>query len=90
MDDHGLGGPPISLSPFFWVLGITLAVIIGCMFYAEYQESQVIYEMPDGIMCENKLMHGGGIFSGSSTFEFRFCENGEKYINPEHYEEIRK
>ncbi len=89
--DYGLiGGGLPSMAPFFWLFGIAMLVLLIGVGWSEYQESQTIYEMPDGIMCETKVMHGGGLFSGASTFEFRFCENGEKYINPEHFEEIRK
>jgi len=44
----------------------------------------------NGVICKLKLMRGGGAFSSGSTFEFRQCEDNEKYINPESYEEIRK
>ncbi len=85
-NNYGLcGGGLPSMAPFFWVAGIAMFILLCFAGWSEYQESQTIYEMPNGIMCESKVMHGGGLFSGSSTFEFRDCENGEKYINPEHF-----
>ena len=46
--------------------------------------------MPNGVICDLKVMVGGGAFSGSSTFEFKQCEDREIYINPESFLEIKK
>ncbi len=90
-DDYGLtGGGLPSMAPFMWIAGIAIFIVLCFAGWAEWQESQTVYEMPNGVMCETKIMHGGGLFSGASTFEFRFCEDGEKYINPESFEEIKK
>lgn len=88
--NYGLSSSLPDFTPFFWMLGIVMAILMGCLLYAEYQESQTVYEMPNGIICESKMMRGGGLMSSGATFHFSKCKDGEKYINPEHYEEIRK
>ena len=88
--NDGLGSGLIDLTWLWVMMGILFFILIGFMFYEEWEEQQTIYEMPNGIICESKFMRGGGAFSSGSTFEFRQCEDGEKYINPEHFEEIRK
>jgi len=89
-DLDSLGGGLPSMAWLFWVIGIIVVLVIGVMIYTQYQESHTIYEMPNGIICDLKMMRGGGLFSSGATFEFRQCEDGEKYINPESFEEIRK
>lgn len=86
----GLNNSLPSFDGFFWIMGFLILLIIGIVIYTQYEESQTIYEMPNGVMCELKLLKGGGLFSSGSTFHFSECEDGEKYINPEHYEAIRK
>lgn len=88
--DYGLDVGLPSLAPFMWILGITMFVLLCFAGWSEYQESQTVYEMPNGVICDLKVMRGAGLFSGASTFEFRDCEDGEKYINPESFEELKK
>ena len=89
MDDTLGGGLP-NLDGLFYLFIAVCILGIGFAIYAAVQESQTVYEMPNGVMCDLQVMRGGGILSGSSTFEFRRCDDGEIYINPEHFEEIRK
>lgn len=86
--DNELGLPNFDV--LFYLIIALVIFSIGLMIYGQYEESKFVYEMPNGVICEQKLMRGGGAFSVGSTFEFRQCEDGEKYINPEHFEEIRK
>jgi len=88
--EYGLDSGLPDLTYIFVIIGIGAIMILGLVLWGEYQESQTIYKMPNGVICELKLMKGGGAFSIGSTFEFKQCRDGKKYINPEYYKEIKK
>jgi len=85
-----LGGRLPSMTWLFWIVEIVIILIIGVMICVQYQESHTVYEMPNGIICDIKVMHGGRLFSATSTFEFKRCDDGEIYVNPESFLEIKK
>lgn len=86
----GLDGGLLGFGWIIWLFVIALGLFLIGAFYMEYQESHTVYEMPNGIICDLKIMRGGGAFSSASTFEFKQCEDGEIYVNPESFLEIKK
>jgi len=56
---------------------VAIALTIGVII--EHNNS---YEMPNGVVCEDKI-------SSDSGYKFINCNDGERYINPEHYRVVR-
>lgn len=71
-----------------WVLfmiclsGILIWVVLS-VHVVRYQ-----YEMPNGVMCNYKTTVSAGF--GGAGIEFKKCNDGKTYINPENYKRLKR
>ena len=65
---------------------ICLAVIM-VWFFLSFESATFQYEMPNGVVCDHKELVTAGF--GGAGIEFKRCNDGKNYINPENYRRIR-
>lgn len=73
----------------FVVVLILLIFLFIMVLLSITKEKNTSYEMPNGIICKDKI-ESRGLFSGVTSYEFSDCPGNIVYLNPSYWKEIKE
>lgn len=77
----------IAIRVIYIIGAVAIAVTILWMAFTYEKAPEIVYLLPDGVICERSFMTG---HIGKATHEFSRCSDGFTHINPEKYRRVIK